>query len=185
MITCYVYIDSRTRCCNWGAVNTSFVSITLKLGQIKAYLKYRHFCTIYHSRDILSAERKTKLAARFFKILSGFIMNVVPVCLDFSFMGTLLFFIPDLNRCNFWQSVAPADVISNVIFGNCNMFVWYVCFGVCLFNKGRRGLAKTYGERTTKPTIRPRRPAKTQTSLYIHPVRQEFLFIPLWISRRL
>ena len=38
-------------------------------------------------------------------------------------------------------------------------------------------------QRTTKPTIRPVWPAKTQISLYTHPVWQGFLFIPLWIHK--
>ena len=38
---------------------------------------------------------------------------------------------------------------------------------------------------TTKPAIRPVRPAKTQISLYIHPVWQGFSFTPLRIVQRL
>ena len=48
--------------------------------------------------------------------------------------------------------------------------------------------ASTYkhmSQRTTKPTIRPVWPAKTQISLYIHLVWQGFSFIPLWIAGRL
>ena len=44
---------------------------------------------------------------------------------------------------------------------------------------------KIMSQRTTKPTIRPVWPAKTQISLYISPVWQVFLFVPLWIARRL
>ena len=37
-------------------------------------------------------------------------------------------------------------------------------------------------ERTTKPTIRPVRPANTQISLHIHLVWQGVSFTPLWIA---
>ena len=37
---------------------------------------------------------------------------------------------------------------------------------------------------TTNPKVRPVWPAKTQISLYIHPVWQEFSFIPLWTTWR-
>ena len=40
-------------------------------------------------------------------------------------------------------------------------------------------------QRTTKPTIRPVQPAKTQINLYIYPVWKGFSFIPLWIAWRL
>ena len=50
-------------------------------------------------------------------------------------------------------------------------------------NLGR--IKNNVNQRTTKTTIRPVRPAKTQISLYIHPVWQEFSFISLWIARRL
>ena len=40
-------------------------------------------------------------------------------------------------------------------------------------------------QRTTKPTITPVWPEKTQISLYIHQVWQGFSFIPLWIALRL
>ena len=44
---------------------------------------------------------------------------------------------------------------------------------------------KHMSQLTTKPTIRPVWLAKTQISLYIHPVWQGFLFIPLRIAQRL
>ena len=40
-------------------------------------------------------------------------------------------------------------------------------------------------QRTTKPTLRPVWPAKTQISLFIHQERQRFSSIPLWIPQML
>ena len=42
----------------------------------------------------------------------------------------------------------------------------------------------TMNQRTTKPTMRPVWSAQTKISRYIHPVRQRFLLISLWISAR-
>ena len=48
-------------------------------------------------------------------------------------------------------------------------------------NRNMRNMSQS----TINPTIRPVWPAKTQISLYIHPVWQEFSFILFWIAWRL
>ena len=68
------------------------------------------------------------------------------------------------------------------------MLVWifaWVTFSKSIFSHTAPKIQKRplhLSKCTTKPTRRPVWPAKTQTSRYIHPVWQEFSFIPLLIN---
>ena len=74
-------------------------------------------------------------------------------------------------------------VIGSLRVKSAQVFVWWWWFVLlpfqhCLSHSDTIHMS----QHTTKPTIRSVWPAKTRISLYIHPIWQGFLFIPLWIA---
>ena len=91
------------------------------------------------------------------------------------------------SLCDQWvakdPSVLHADSEDSDQTGRMPSLIWVFAGRTCHFvGFVVRGVKS---QRMTKPTIRPLSPAKTQISLYIHPVGQEFSFIPFWIAWRL
>ena len=94
---------------------------------------------------------------------------------------------PKCAQWRFWSNWANAQADLDLHWARMTEDAFFdVASNQDLFSLWAQSLKKKtqLSQRTTKPTIRPVWPAKTQISRYIHPVWQGFSFIPVWIARR-